>query len=173
MVYLLFAFSVFFIRCFAGYDSRYQKGKYICIKNSFVSKILLDSTSLLERTKRLKKDRNKISLCGIILYIETAVVLFINLSFFIIPDIPTAPWGVETEKFLLYTNTLNEKISAIAIFLLFLSVMGDMGIAIIETSKDTAPKWIKVLVRGVAIFMILIVLLTSIYLLCELFSCFL
>ena len=60
MIYLLFAMSIFIIRILAGYDSRYQNGKYLSVKNTVLSKILLDSMSIYSRTKRLKKDKNKI-----------------------------------------------------------------------------------------------------------------
>ena len=43
MMYLVFVLSIFFIRILSGYDSRYQKGKYICIKNTVLSVILLDT----------------------------------------------------------------------------------------------------------------------------------
>ena len=61
MVYLIFALSIFFVRLFAGYDSRYQKGKYISIKNTVLSAVLLDGMSIYGRTRRLKKDKNKMS----------------------------------------------------------------------------------------------------------------
>jgi membrane-bound metal-dependent hydrolase YbcI (DUF457 family) len=114
MVYLIFALSIFFVRLFAGYDSRYQKGKYISIKNTVLSIVLLDSMSIYGRTRRLKKDKNKMSLCGIPFYLGIGIVLITNIVFLTIPDMPIEPWGIETNKFIVYANTLNDKISAIA-----------------------------------------------------------
>ena len=81
MVYLLFAMSIFMIRILAGYDSRYQNGKYVSVNNTVLSKILLDSMSIYSRTKRPKKDKNKMSICGIPFYVSVATVLLINLVF--------------------------------------------------------------------------------------------
>ena len=55
MMYILFLFTLIFIRCFAGYDSRRQKGKYIVIKNEILSRLLLDKMMMLEKSYRLKK----------------------------------------------------------------------------------------------------------------------
>lgn len=173
MTYLIFALSVIFIRIFAGYDSRIQKGKYITIKNSVLSAILLDSTSFLLKTKRLKKDKNKISTCGICFYAGALAVLIINIVFFLISDIPIEPWGIETSKFLIYANTLNDKISAIAIFLLLLSIIEYIAVSIIQTTADVKPKWVKIFVRIVAIIMIITAGLALIYFLTEMIFYFL
>ena len=106
MVYLIFALSIFFVRLLAGYDSRYQKGKYISINNTVLRIVLLDSMSIYGRTRRLKKDENKMSFCGIPFYLGIGIVLLTNIVFLIIPDIPIEPWGIETNKFIVYANTL-------------------------------------------------------------------
>ena len=108
MVYLIFALSIFFVRLLAGYDSRYQKGKYISINNTVLRIVLLDSMSIYGRTRRLKKDENKMSFCGIPFYLGIGIVLLTNIVFLIIPDIPIEPWGIETNKFIVYANTLND-----------------------------------------------------------------
>ena len=123
MIYLLFAMSIFIIRTLAGYDSRYQNGKYLSIKNTVLSKILLDSMSIYSRTKRLKKDNNKMSICGIPFYVTAAFVLLINLVFLFIADIPIEPWCIETSKFIVCAKTFNDKISAISILLLLMSII--------------------------------------------------
>lgn len=173
MVYLLFIFSIFFIHIFAGYDSRFQKVKYFTVKSSILRAILLDSTSFFSKTKRLKKDQNKMSACGLCLYIAAAVVLMINLVFLIVPDIPITPWGFETTKFIVSTNTLNDKISAIAIFLLLLSIMECFAVSILRTTDKSFPKWIKVLIWSISILMLLVSISASIYFLFELICCFL
>ena len=173
MVYLVFAMSIFMIRIFAGYDSRYQNGKYLSVKNKALSKILLDSMSMYSRTKRPKKDRNKMSICGIPFYAAAGVVLLVNLIFLLVDDIPIEPWVIETEKFIVYANTLNDKISAIGILLLFASVIGYAAVAIIRYTKEVTPKWIKIFIWVVAVIMILAAALVSLYLLIEMVASFL
>ena len=172
MIYLLFAMSIFMIRILAGYDSRYQNGKYISVKNTVLSKILLGSMSIYSRTKRPKKDKNKMSIRGIPFYVAAASVLLINLVFLFIADIPIGPWGIETNKFIVYANTFNDKISAISILLLFFSVIGYIAITIIRSTKEIKPKWIKIFVWVVAVIMILMAVLSSVYFLIELVASF-
>ena len=172
MIYLLFAMSIFMIRILAGYDSRYQNGKYLSIKNTVLSKILLDSMSIYRSTKRLKKDKNKMSICGIPFYVAAVFVLLINLVFLFITDIPIEPWGIETSKFIVYANTLNDKISSISILLLLMSIVAYIAFTIIHSTKETKPKWIKVFVWMVAVIMFLMAVLSSIYFLIELIASF-
>ena len=111
VAYLFFVLAIFIIRMFAGYDSRYQNGKYLPIKNKVLSKILLGSMSIYTRnSKRLKKDQNKMSIRGIVLYIVAGTVLLINLIFLFVADIPIKPWVMKTDKFIIYVNTFNDKI---------------------------------------------------------------
>ena len=172
MIYLLFAWSIFFIRILAGYDSRYQKGKYISIQNTVLSVVLLDGMSIYGRTKRLKKDKNKMAICGIPFYLGIGIVLITNIVFLIIPELPTEPWGIETDKFFVYANTLNDKISAIAILMLFASVIGYTAISVIPSTKETKPRWIKVFIWVVASLMIITAATIVIYFVVELISCF-
>jgi nitrate reductase gamma subunit len=172
MVYLIFALSIFFVRLFAGYDSRYQKGKYISIKNTVLSAVLLDGMSIYGRTRRLKKDKNKMSFCGLPFYLGIGIVLLTNIVFLIIPDIPIEPWGMETNKFIVYANTLNDKISAIAILILFVSVINYIAISIIRSTKGTKPNWIKVFIWIVSALMIVTATASTIYFAVELISCF-
>lgn len=173
MVYLVFAMSIFMIRIFAGYDSRYQNGKYLSVKNKALSKILLDSMSMYSKTTRPKKDRNKMSICVIPFYAAAGVVLLVNLIFLLVDDIPIEPWVIETEKFIVYANTLNDKISAIGILLLFASVIGYAAVAGIRFTKEVTPKWIKIFIWVVAVIMILAAALVSLYLLIEMVASFL
>ena len=172
MIYLLFAMSIFMIRILAGYDSRYQNGKYLSVKNTVLSKILLDSMSIYSRTKRLKKDKNKMSICGIPFYVTAAFVLLINLVFLFITDIPIEPWGIETSKFIVYAKTFNDKISAISILLLLMSIISYIAVTIIHSTKETKQKWIKFFVWAVAAIMFLTAVLSSIYFLIELMASF-
>ena len=172
MVYLIFALSIFFVRLLAGYDSRYQKGKYISIKNTVLSAILLGGMSIYAKNSRLKKDKNRMSFCGIPFYLGIGIVLLTNIVFLIIPDIPIEPWGIETNKFIVYANTLNDKISAIAILILFTLVIDYIAVSIIHLTKETEPKWIKIFIWIVAALMIVTATASAIYFIVELISCF-
>ena len=172
MIYLVFVLTIFFIRILAGYDSRYQKGKYISIRNTVLSVVLLDNMSIWGRTKRLKKDKNKMAICGIPFYLGVGIALITNIVFLIIPELPTEPWLIETDKFLVNDNTLNDKISAIAILMLFASVMGYIAISTIHFTKETKPKWIKVFIWVEASLMMVTVAAIEIYFGVELISCF-
>ena len=172
MVYLLFIFCVLFIRIFAGYDSRFQSEKSIVIKNPTLRLLLLDSTSFFSGTKRLKKDINKMSIYGLTYYIAAACVLTVNLVLMFVPPIPTEPWVIETSKFIMYTDTLNKKISAIAIFLLLCAVFGWMAVLITRFSKESEKGWIKILTYSVALITILTVIFFSAYMLKELVCSF-
>ena len=167
MVYLLLAMCAFFIRMLSGYDSRYQKGKYVSIKNTVISKIALDDISVYSKTKRLKRDMNKMAARGVYLYSALAAVLVINVVLLIIPDIPCESWIIDTERFLVFADTLNDKISAISILLLFLSIIACLGFSFISM-KEITPKWIKILIRVVAVFMLLAAAAITVYLLIEL-----
>ena len=161
--------TMFLIRIFAGYDSRYQKGKYFVIKNAVLSKILMDTMSF-DKSFRLKKDRNKISLCGVCFYAAAATVLLINVIFLLTPKIPAAPWVYETSRFFVAMDTLNHKISAIAILLLLFSTIVWMTFWALRSSKESKVKWVEILAWVVGVIMILCAGTVSIALLVELIS---
>ena len=112
------------------------------------------------------------SFCGFPFYLGIGIVLLTNIVFLIIPDIPIEPWGMETNKFIVYANTLNDKISAIAILILFASVIDYIAVSIIHLTKETKPKWIKVFIWIVAALMIVTATASTIYFVVELISCF-
>ena len=172
MVYFLFLLSLAFIRLTAGYDSRVQGGKGFPIKHRVLSRILLDDDSFWERYNRPRKDRNKISVWGITFYVAAAVVFLINLVFWIVPDIPAEPWVVETEKFLLYADTLNEKVSAGAIMLLFMGIIESMLLSMISYTKRIEEKWLRILTYVVGAFGLCCGVACLVGIFCELFFCF-
>ena len=164
---------VVIIRGVAGYDSRFRKGKYFTIKNAVLSKILLDNTSFYTRNVRPKRDRNKMSVPGAYLYSALLAVLVINLVLLLIPDIPCESWVIDTDKFFLFTSTLNDKISAISILLLFLSIFVCIFPALAYSVKEASPVWVKILILILLALMLLIDVFISTYLLIELVRTFL
>lgn len=172
MVYLLFVMALFFIRILAGYDSRYQTGKSLTLKSPVFAALLLDRMSFYERSPRPKKDRNKMSVCGIVFYAAALAVLLVNLVFRILPAIPSPPLTIEASEFFVSVDTLNDKISAIGVFLLALSVLGYLAVAILRAAKEIKPKWVRLLVWVVAGVMLLTVVLSSVALLVEVAASF-
>lgn len=173
MVYLLLVMSAVFIRALAGYDSRYQRGKYLSIKNTAISKILLDSTSFFQKTKRAKKDQNKMSVGGACLYAALAFVVLLNIALWIAPDLPCDAWIIDTARFFLFVDTLNEKISAISILLLFASVIAWLALFAGFSCKENCSKGIRIFVWIVVGFMLLAAISSAVYFLIELIYSFL
>ena len=85
---------------------------------------------------------------------------------------PIDPWGFETEKFLVSTDTLNEKVSAISIFLLFLGTLGGMVIILNKTALNTEQKWVRWLIGAANSLLLLLVAGGAIYFVYELILCF-
>lgn len=170
--YIIFILSLIMIRFFAGYDSRFQKGRYVTVKNPVIRAILTDRTSFFERTNRRKEDIPKMSVCSVIFYVAAFVVLIINLVFLIIPQIPVRLWVMETDKFFISADSLNEKVSALSILLLFLSLIMYMAIAIFGTVKSVTSKWIKVFLYIVTAIMFLCASTGFFYFLTKLVFCF-
>ncbi len=144
MVFLLFVMALFICHFFAGYDGRFQNGKYITIKNPKLRALLIDKSSYATRGNRPQKDINKISLEGLVLYVFGFLTLVLSVLFyFIIPKTPIEPWQLETDKFFMYVDTLNEKWTAISLWLFFLLVMFYMAIRIFGCAKKAEKKWEK------------------------------
>ena len=168
LMYVLFLLSVIFIRGFAGYDSRKQKGKYILIKNRILSTFLLDEMIMFEKSYRPKKDRNKMSFVGLVYYIAASIVFIISIVFSIVPDIPSEAWTFQSAKFALLADTLNDKIVAIAITSLLAAVFSYLAISIVKMTKDTKPTWLRIFVWVIACLMILVSIFPCIYMIVDL-----
>ena len=171
MSYLLIIFCILFIRCFAGYDSRFEKGKYICIKQPVLRVILIDSESFFERTQRRKNDRDKMSVVGLWFYIVAALVIFINIVFLLVDQMPIEPWAIPSTKFNAI-DTLNEKISVISVWLLLCAVMGYMITQCARSVKTIEQKWLRIFIYALLALGICAIGGTSFYMLKELVLCF-
>lgn len=167
---LLFILCILCIRSLAGYDSRFQNGRYIVIKNKILSRILLDSEIFYGRTKRLKNDRNKMSVRGLVYYGAACFVLVLNIILYIMPDVPCTPWTIYASRFFLYTDTINEKISAILIFDLFLLVLFEFFFVIIRRFDDIEERWLKIFSAVVSMIGILLIIVCMIFLVDELLT---
>ena len=168
MVYIIFLLALIFVRGFAGYDSRRQKGKYIVIKNEILSRLLLDKMMMFEKSYRLKKDRNKMSFVGLVYYIAAFIVFIISVVFTLVPDIPSEPWVFQSVKFALLADSLNDKIVVIAITSILAAVFSYLSISIVKMTKDTKPTWLKIFVWVIACLMILVSSFPCIYMIVDL-----
>ena len=169
--YLLFAMLLYLIRLLAGRDGRYSKAKYIVVKNKVLACVLLDNMSIYTRTKRRKSDRNKMTYLGLGLYIAAAVVLLINIVCLIIPKVYTEPWIFETDKFAIVANTLNERISAIAIMQLFSVVLVPIAMSMIQATGKL-PKLGRTLAYIFSILIMIVAASMFFYFSIELFRLF-
>ena len=143
MMYILFLLSLVVCRFFAGYDSRFQNGKYIIINDPKLRMLLVDEMSFFERTKRLKKDINKMTVSGLFFYIYSLVTLILSvLLHLVVSKTPIEPWEIETDDFFMYVDTLNEKLSAIVKKIFSFQAL------LIRVTKFKTPKRKSVLARG-------------------------
>ena len=168
MIYMLFLLSLIFIRWFAGYDSRRQTGKYVIIKNKTLSTLLLEKMTFLDKNDRTKKDRNKMSVVGLVYYIAAFIVFIISVVFTLVPDIPSEPWAFESAKFILFADSLNDKIVTVAITLLLSAVWDYIAVSIVKMTKDTKPTWLKIFIWITACLMIFVGSFLSVYMLIDL-----
>lgn len=173
MMYLLFLLSLVVCRFFAGYDSRFQKGKYVVISNPKLRMLLIDETSFFERKKRPKKDINKMTILGIVLYIYSLLTLVVSVFlYFVVPKTAIEPWEIETDDFYMYVDTLNEKLAAICIWFFFLFLILCVAIHMIYYTKTIAQKWIKILTYIVSCIMIIAVAFILFEMIREFVICF-
>ncbi len=172
MMYLLFMLSFVVCRFISGYDSRFQNGKYIIINNPKLRMLLVDEMSFFERKKRLKKDINKMTISGLLFYIYSLITLVLSvlLNFFV-PKTPIEPWEIETDDFFMYVDTLNEKLSAICIWLYFLSVISFVAVLMVRHTKTVGKQWIKFLTYIVSSIMLFAVAFMSFEIIREFINC--
>ena len=106
----------------------------------------MDSDSFHERIKRRKKDLDKLTISGLILHILNLITVIVSVIMSLVPKIPIKPWIIETEKFYMHVDTLNDKISALLIWSLFVGCFGYlMFYALVWVIKFVRIKWIRVL----------------------------
>lgn len=154
---LFLVFSLIVARTLTPYDSRYDKGKYILIKNQKIAKILIEKQLFWERRNVQKKDRNKMSITGFVLYIANFVLIFVAIILACSPKIPCVPFVLSDEETVyLYADTLNEKIVAIgSIVVLGMTFIG-ITISLFKENSFIDSKIARALVYAAAVFMILL-----------------
>lgn len=84
--------------------------RYFTVNNKIVAKIIISRMYPLERVNSRKKDRNKLSIYGLIGYSLNFILLISLMVFAIIPTILCIPYDMSTEDYILIINTLNDLI---------------------------------------------------------------
>lgn len=167
---LFFVFGLIVARTLTPYDSRYDKGKYILIKNQKIAKILIDKQLFWERRNVQKKDRNKMSICGFVLYTANFILIFAAIILACSPKIPCVPFVLSDEESVyLYANTMNEKIVAIGSIIVLCMTFIGIAISLFKENTFIDSKIARALVYAVAIFMILLSVAIMALMLVELF----
>ena len=146
MLPLALLFTVAFARFSTCYDSRNPKGKYIVIKNDKLAKLLIEKQNFWDRRYTLNKDRNKMSVVGLIFYLCSAFIIVLTLVLMCVPQIPCEPLEIDAAKMYLYAETLNEKIPVIFTMILLCAEFLYFSILLLRYKKEIKQKWIRLLV---------------------------
>ncbi len=144
---ILLFFLLVIARISACYDSRISKGKYITVKYNRLAIILIEKEHFLYKGKpTLKKDRNKMSVAGLIFYLCVIFIVLLILIFLLLPPIPCAPFSIDATKLYLFADTLNQKLPIIFSIMLLCSEFIYFAVLLFRYKKELKQKWIKVLV---------------------------
>lgn len=141
---LVLIVAIFLIGSFAGYDSRFQKRGFV-IKKRFWRFLIWNDGFFEKSKKRPKKDRNKISLAGIIYYIASGITALVKIVLAILPDIPIAPVTIETDEETIRVNTFNQLFSYKLNWWLLCSVFFYIGFCLLRSAKFEEKRWMRIL----------------------------
>ena len=157
-MYLLYAAALVLIRVFASYDSRCQRGRYMRIDNRVFQKLLLEKRAFWEDGDRLEKDRNKITVPGVIFYVCALFVLAANVVLrCLVPRIPATPWEMDSEKLYVYAETVNERLCVALIWFFLLAALAYMMIEILAHAKSVEKIWLRVTAYAVAVGVLIVI----------------
>lgn len=143
-----------FARIISCYDSRTSKGKYVTIKNNTLAKLLINNEHFFYKGKRtMKKDRNKLSIVGLILYLCVVFVVVLSVIFLFLPQIPCEPFELDSTKMYLYADTLNTKIPIIFSIILMCTEIIYIAVLLFQYRNEIAQKGIKIFTCVCSLFM--------------------
>ena len=169
MLPIALIFSIVFARICTTYDSRSSRGKYITIKNKTLAKLLIEKEHFLDKGKcTLQKDRNKMSIIGLIFYLCNLFIIILTLILLLLPQIPCEPFEFDASKMYLYADTLNQKIPIILSIILLCSEMLYFTVLLFRCKKEIEQKWIKTLVYVSSLLMGLVSLIVILEMIFEL-----
>ena len=147
MLPIALIFSIVFARICTTYDSRSSRGKYITIKNKTLAKLLIEKEHFLDKGKcTLQKDRNKMSIIGLIFYLCNLFIIILTLILLLLPKIPCEPFEIDATKMYLFADTINTKIPICFTMMLLCSEFFYFAIMMFRYIKNVEQKWIKALI---------------------------
>lgn len=157
MLPIVWLFTVILARICSTYDSRNSRGKYVILKNKFLAKILIDKEGFWAKGRyTLQKDRNKMSIVGLAFYLCNLFIIVLTIVLMLLPQIPCAPFEIDTTKIYVYTDTVNTKIPVILTMILLCAEIFWLSISLFCYVKKVEQKWIKILIYVVSIFIFII-----------------
>lgn len=158
-----------FARMLSCYDSRISKGKYVTINNKTLAKILIDNEHFFYKGKRtLKKDRNKLSVVGLIFYLCVVFIVVLTFIFLLLPQIPCEPFELDSTKMYLYADTLNEKVPIIFSIILMCVEIIYIAVLLFQYRNEIAQKVIRIFTCVCSLFMGLVSFIVIIEMIFEL-----
>ena len=168
MLWIVFVLMVIMVRFVAPYDSYYMNGKYFIIKNPKLRSLLIDKSRFFDNTDRRKKDINKITISGIVLYVYAAVSAVLSvLSYVFISKSKVEPWIIETEIYDFRLDTLNECYSAFFIVSFLALFVGIDGVRMMQYAKTYDIKWIRLMLYVFGLILIATVVAIMIMIIYE------
>ena len=139
--------TIIFARICTIYDSRSSKGKYITIKNKTLAKLLIENEHFFYKGKKtLQKDRNKMSIIGLIFYLCNLFIIILSVILSFLPKISCKPFEIDTNKLYFFADTINLKIPICFTMILLCAEFLYFGIALFRDIKKVEQKWIKWLI---------------------------
>lgn len=158
-----------FARMSSSYDSRISKGKYVIINNKTLAKLLIANEHFLYKGKRtLKKDRNKLSVVGLIFYLCVVFIVVLTFILLLLPQIPCVPFELDSTKMYFYADTLNEKIPIIFSIILMCAEFIYFAVLLFKFRKEIEQKWIKILSCACSLIMGLVCFIVILEMIFEL-----
>lgn len=147
MLPIVLIFTIILAKICTTYDSRNLRGKYIIIKSNTLAKVLIEKECFLDKGKyTLQKDRNKMSVAGLIFYLCNLFIIILTVIFLFLPKISCAPFEIDVTKMYLYADTINSKIPIVFIMILLCAEFIYFAVLLFQYKKEIEQKLIKVLV---------------------------
>jgi len=169
MLPIALLFTVIFARVSTTYDSRYSNGKYIVVKNNALAKLLIEKESFLGKGKRtLQKDRNKMSVIGLVFYLCNLFVVIMTAVLLLLPQIPCAPLVIDA-KLYFFADTVNTKVPVVVTVILLCVEFLHFAILMFRDTKEIEGKWVRTLIRMVSVLLFMVCSVVIIEMAFELF----
>ncbi len=163
--------TLVFARSASTYDSRIHKGKYVVIRNKTIARLLIEKCIEFGRGRQtLKKDRNKMSLFGLVIYFQILFVILLTVILLIVPKVPCEPFLVDSTRSFLYADTVNIKIPICLAFSVFCFANIHMFLCSISVISNIEYKWIRILLNIFCGIMIVVCAIGAFMLLIEAFK---